>query len=310
MNPSFVTLGRAEPSLPVEIVLDLLERPLAHKQPGEGADHHPGHLGTDRIRAVLKPIDQLLELPATVRTASPAGIERRGHRLDVLDVASNRLLFGPYFVEAPVDATGPATESRLREPPWFSSRLCRIDSRTSSQARALPKPGGGSGPPWSSLRMPRTAAQSSSTTAPAGSVGDAGDSTGSMITAVVAAASAPVAASELAPPRRFSTAWSIFRRPRTFLRSGTLVGRSASSTGWATSRRKGFGPERCGPPGDSAAMPVTSASCRPDNPSATGLPRASAHPLAWAMSRRTASAVAEINASANQTRLPVSSRTT
>src|SRR5262249_42974445 len=118
-NPSFVTLGRAEPSLPVEIVLDLLERPLAHKQPGEEADHHPGHLGTDRIRAVLKPIDQLLELPATVRTASPAAVDRRAQRLDVLDVASNRLLFGPYFVEAPVDATGPATESRLREPPLF-----------------------------------------------------------------------------------------------------------------------------------------------------------------------------------------------
>jgi len=42
----------------------------------------------------------------------------------------------------------------------------------------------------------------------------------------------------------------------------------------------------------------------------TGLPNRSAHRRAWAIKRWTSEAVAESNASANQTRLRVNSRTT
>jgi hypothetical protein len=78
-------------------------------------------------------------------------------------------VFGLNFVEAAVDATRQAAQWLLCEPPFFSSRLRWIDSRTSSKAAAIRNPGGWSGPPGSLLRMPRTAAPESSTTAPAGS---------------------------------------------------------------------------------------------------------------------------------------------
>src|SRR5205823_3184651 len=88
VNPPLVTLRQAEPPLQIEIVLDSLELPLAHEQPGEEADHHSGHLLTDRIPAGLKPIDQLLELRRAVRATSSAGIKGRRNLLDVLDVTS------------------------------------------------------------------------------------------------------------------------------------------------------------------------------------------------------------------------------
>jgi hypothetical protein len=147
VNPPFVTLGQAEPPLEIEIVLDFLELPLAHEPPGEGADHHPGHLLTDRFPAALESIDQRLELLLAVRATPHYGIKSRRNLLDVLDVASDRLVFGLYFVEAAVDATGPAAQLLLREPPFFSSRSRWIDSRTPSQASAIRKPGGRSGPP-------------------------------------------------------------------------------------------------------------------------------------------------------------------
>ena len=58
------------------------------------------------------------------------------------------------------------------------------------------------------------------------------------------------------------------------------------------------------------AIPGTTASCRSDNHNTTSLPNFSAHALALAIKRRTSSAVAEINGSANHTRFWVSSRTT
>jgi hypothetical protein len=108
---------------------------------------------------VLEPVDQLLKLLLTVRATPPAGFEGRGDLLDVLDVPSDRCLFIPDLVEAAVDTAGQAAELLFREPPFFSSKFRWIDARTSSNASAMRQPGGWSGPPWSSLRMPRTAAQ-------------------------------------------------------------------------------------------------------------------------------------------------------
>ena len=68
--------------------------------------------------------------------------------------------------------------------------------------------------------------------------------------------------------------------------------------------------ERWGTSGNSAAIPVTNASCLSESHSATGLPNDSAHSRALTIRRRTSSAVAESNGSANQTRFWVSSRTT
>ncbi len=104
------------------------------------------------------------------------------------------------------------------------------------------------------------------------------------------------------------TACSTPLSPRTFLRICTLAWLSASSTGLARSRRKWLAQYRCGTSGNSPAIPVTKASCLSEIQSFTGLPNRSAHWRAWAIKRRTSDAVAESNASANQTRLPVAFR--
>jgi hypothetical protein len=62
-------------------------------------------------------------------------------------------------VQSPVDAVGQPSELGGCESPFFSSKLRWIESRTSLKASAICSPGGCSGPPWSLLRMPRTAAQ-------------------------------------------------------------------------------------------------------------------------------------------------------
>jgi hypothetical protein len=61
--------------------------------------------------------------------------------------------------QSAVDAVGQAAEVLLGEPPFCASKLRRSESRTSFKASAIRRPGGWSGPPWSSLRMPRTAVQ-------------------------------------------------------------------------------------------------------------------------------------------------------
>jgi hypothetical protein len=74
-------------------------------------------------------------------------------------VTPDRLLLGLHQGQPRVDARGQPTQLRLREPPFFASRFRWIDARISSRASAICNPGGWSGPPWSLLRMPRTAAQ-------------------------------------------------------------------------------------------------------------------------------------------------------
>src|SRR5262249_44606336 len=160
--------------------------------------------------------------------SSRGGAQRRGHLLDRGDVTPGRVLLRLDQVEALVDTRRQATQLRLREAPFPAARFRPMDRLTSVSAALISSPGGWSGPPWSLLRMPRTAAQYSSTTSPAGSSG------------VVASASSPTDGDPSGTDacRRFSTERSIPRRPRTFWRSCTLAWLSASRTGLARSRRK------------------------------------------------------------------------
>src|SRR6478672_6617394 len=159
VDPPLVALGQAEPSLQVQIVLDLLELARADEEAGQEADHQRGHVPVNRALIPLESIDQLLELlPAILATLTPR-FEGRGYFLDVLDVLSDRLSLGLDMLQSSVDADGQAIELLLCEPPFFASRFRWIDSRTSIKASAMSRPGGWRGPPWSLLRIPRTAAQ-------------------------------------------------------------------------------------------------------------------------------------------------------
>lgn len=147
VDPPRMALGQAKPALQIEIVLDLLELAFANEKPGAKADPHPRPLLMDRIIGLLEPMDQFLELLLAVRAGPGSGLNGRRDLLDVRDVASDRRLFGPNFVEAAVDAARQVAEVLRSEPPFFSSTFRWIDSRTSSTASAMRKPGGGRGPP-------------------------------------------------------------------------------------------------------------------------------------------------------------------
>ena len=159
VDPPLVTLGQAKPTFQVEIVVDLLKLALADEKAGEKARHDLDDLLVNRVFSTLESIAQFVECRLPFRASLLSGFEGRGDLVDVLDVFSDGCLFDPNSVQTSVDAVGQAAELLFREPPFFSSRFRWIDSRTSSNASAILKPGGWRGPPWSSLRIPRTAAQ-------------------------------------------------------------------------------------------------------------------------------------------------------
>ena len=95
----------------------------------------------------LEAIDQLFELRLTNFAAPPSRFEGRGHLIDVLDVLSDWLLLGLDVLQSPVNTPGQTAELLLCEPPFFASKFRWIDSRTSSKASAMRRPGGWRGPP-------------------------------------------------------------------------------------------------------------------------------------------------------------------
>jgi len=147
VNSPLVALGQAEPPLEFEIVLDLFELSLAHKKAGQEADHQLSHVLANRILIPLELVDQLLELRLAILATSASRVEGRGHLVDVLDVLADWLLLGLDMLQSPVDAAGQSAKLLLCESPFFASKFRWIDSRTSSKASAIRRPGGWSGPP-------------------------------------------------------------------------------------------------------------------------------------------------------------------
>src|SRR5262249_47590232 len=100
------------------------------------------------------------------------------HCSQVLDIVPHLRQGLAGDLQAAVNTTGQPLQQRLGTPPFWASKLRSSDSRTSCNASLIRTPGGCSGPPWSSLRIPRTAAQYPNTTSPASSV-----TSGSAVTA-------------------------------------------------------------------------------------------------------------------------------
>jgi hypothetical protein len=147
VDPTLVALRQAKPPLQIEIVPDPFACLLADEQPGQEAEHQPGHAVPDRILGRLESIDQRLELLLPFRDVLRPGLERRGHLRDHRNIFSDRLSLLLDLVQALLDAAGQAAELLLREPPRFASRFRWSDAWTSFGASAIRKPGGCSGPP-------------------------------------------------------------------------------------------------------------------------------------------------------------------
>ena len=240
VDAPLVTLGQAKPAPPDRGCLGSVQTCPRRRKGRRESSSSPGpsaresglsHARSDRSTLRTSPADPR---HSAFQVRGSRRLPRCPGRI------SHRLLFGSNFVEAAVDAVSESAQLLFCEPPFCSSTFRRIDARTSLKASAIRTPGGWSGPPWSSLRIPRTAAQSSSTTAPAASASGAGEgvSAGPVFTGVGASGSPSARHFDSWAPCRLSMACSIFRRPRTFFRIGTLAWLSASKTGLATSRRK------------------------------------------------------------------------
>src|SRR3954447_16086167 len=154
VNPPLVALGQAEPAFQIEIVSDPGELGPTDEEAGQEAQHDRGEVPVDLVRLVLEVADQCHKLLLATCTTSLLRVESRIDLLEIFDVLSNRLLLVANLVQAPGDGLGQADQLLFSEAPFFASRLRRTESRTSFNAPAIRSPGGSSGPPWSSLRMP------------------------------------------------------------------------------------------------------------------------------------------------------------
>src|SRR3954452_15491061 len=134
--------------------------------------------------------------------------------------------------------------------------------------------------------MPRTAAQYLRTTASADGSPPHPLAPGPPAVAAVDPGAVTGTGPSATPRWCSSTVFSIARKPRAFFRIRTLAWLSASRTGLARSRRKWLPQWRWGASGNSAAIPLTNASCLSETQSFTALPNDWTHSLAVAINRQ------------------------
>ena len=133
----------------------------AGEQAGAEAPHHAGHLlrGSDRRRPPRR-VEDRVEVGLDAEADRPAAGSRVAATSRIVSTCRRIASCSGLTRSRPLSMqAGQPAQLRLREPPFFASRFRPSDCRTSSNASAIRNPGGWSGPPWSSLRMPRTAAQ-------------------------------------------------------------------------------------------------------------------------------------------------------
>ena len=159
VNPTLMPLGLAEPTLQIEVVTRQVRLVTTDEQSRLEAPHHRRHLPPDRVRFGSQAISQRREDHATLIARAAGRIESRGDLDDLVDVLLGRDLRLLDRIKSPVDEPGQAAQERFTTPPFFAPRFRPRDCRTSPNASAIRSPGGWRGPPWSSLRMPRTAQQ-------------------------------------------------------------------------------------------------------------------------------------------------------
>lgn len=159
VNPTLVTLGLAKPTLQIQVVSRQVRIITADEQPRLEAPHYRRHLPPDRVRLGSQAVPQLGENVVTVVTRAAGRIKRRGNFGDLAHMLLNRDLRLLDRIQPSIDEPGQANQERFGAPPFFAPRFRLRDSLTSPNASAIRRPGGWSGPPWSSLRMPRTAEQ-------------------------------------------------------------------------------------------------------------------------------------------------------
>ena len=159
VDPALVALGPAEPALQLQVVLRQSRLISTGEEALLEARHHRGEVLPNRVAVALEAVPEALELGTTLEATAVRRVECRLHRGDLRHLLPEGCLDLCHQGKAAIEATGQPPQQGLGPPPLRASRFRCSDCRTSPSASAMRKPGGCSGPPWSSLRMPRTAAQ-------------------------------------------------------------------------------------------------------------------------------------------------------
>jgi hypothetical protein len=159
MNPTLMALGLAKPTLQIEVVTRQVRLVPSDEQSRLEAPHHRRHLLPDRVRFGLQAISQRHECDATFIARAAGRIESRPDLDDLVNLLLDRDLRLLDRIKSPVDEPGQAAQERFASPPFLAPRFRPRDCRTSLNASAIRSPGGFSGPPWSSLRIPRATEQ-------------------------------------------------------------------------------------------------------------------------------------------------------
>jgi hypothetical protein len=159
VNATLMPLRLAKPTLQVQVVTRQARLVTADEQARLEAPHRRRHLAPHRVRFGPQAIANRLEEGTAFMARAARRIEGGGDLDDLAHTLPDRDLGLLDRIQSPVDEPGQATQERLGSPPFFAPRFRPMDRLTSPNASAIRKPGGWSGPPWSSLRMPRTAQQ-------------------------------------------------------------------------------------------------------------------------------------------------------
>ncbi len=159
VNPTLMSLRLSKPTLQIEVVTGQAWLVTTDEKTRLEALHHRRHLASDRVRSGSQAIAERLEEGSTLFARAARRVEDGGNLDDLAHTLSDRDLRLLDRIKSPVDEPGQATQERLGSPPFFAPRFRPRDCLTSPRAWAIRKPGGWRGPPWPSLRMPRTAQQ-------------------------------------------------------------------------------------------------------------------------------------------------------
>lgn len=159
VDVALVAFGETERPLQIQVVHGQVGLVAAREQAGAERGHRSGHVLVDRVRALAQTRAEREEPIQSLGTWAGRRVQSVREVLEPLHVPGHG---GQLVVDgrrAPLDAGGEVRQGAFAGPPFFSPWTRPMESRTSPRAEAIRTPGGRNGPPWSSLRMPRTAAQ-------------------------------------------------------------------------------------------------------------------------------------------------------
>src|ERR1700734_1278206 len=164
VDAALMPLGLPEVAFQVQVVAGEGRVAAVDEQPGGEALHHARHMVVDGRRFGSKPGRDLVEVRPALPGRTGVWIERTEDEAELDDVPGPLAQGCRRRGEPVLDALRKRHQLAIAGPPFFDATQRWSESRTWPSASAIRRPGGSSGPPWSSFRIPRIPAAYSRTT--------------------------------------------------------------------------------------------------------------------------------------------------